>query len=148
MAIAGIGPTKPDAGVLATSPATAPLAAPRTVGLPLELHSTNIQARAAAAVARWVTTKALVASLLAAVALPALKPNQPNQSSAAPVTVIVRLWGGIGSPGWPRRRPMIRAAARAEMPELIWTAVPPAKSSAPIVRSHPPIPQTQCASGS
>ena len=71
MIMAGMGPTNPEAGVIATSPATAPLAAPRTVGLPLEIHSVNIQERAAAAVARWVTTKALVVSLLAAMALPA-----------------------------------------------------------------------------
>src|SRR5574341_1885020 len=99
MAMAGIGPTNPEAGVMATSPATAPLAAPRTVGLPLELHSASIQARAAAAVARCVTTNALVASLLAAIALQALNPNQPNQSREAHVTVIVRLCGGIGSCG-------------------------------------------------
>ena len=30
-------------------------------------------------------------------ALPALKPNQPNHSSAAPVTVRGRLCGGMGS---------------------------------------------------
>ena len=42
---------------------------------------------AAAAAAKWVLTKALVANELAARALPALKPNQPNQSNAAPITV-------------------------------------------------------------
>ena len=39
------------------------------------------------AVAVFVLMKALTASSLAASALPALKPNHPNQSSAAPMTV-------------------------------------------------------------
>jgi len=51
-----IGPTKPDAGVIATSPATAPLAAPRTVGLPFKTQSITIHERAAAAAAVLVTT--------------------------------------------------------------------------------------------
>src|SRR5213083_1826249 len=94
---AGMGATNPDAGVIATSPATAPLAAPRTVGFPLPIHSANIHDRHAAAVAVFVATKALVASALAASALPALKPNQPTQRSAAPVSTKGMLCGGIGS---------------------------------------------------
>ena len=35
MTMAAIGVTKPAAGVIATRPATAPEAAPRTVGLPV-----------------------------------------------------------------------------------------------------------------
>src|SRR5437870_6836303 len=94
---AGIGSTKPDAGVMATRPATAPLAAPSTVGFPLPTHSAVIQESAAAAVAVFVATKALVASAFAASALPALNPNQPNQSSAAPTSTNGMLCGGIGS---------------------------------------------------
>src|SRR5262249_56474672 len=86
--IEATGPTKPDAGVMATSPATAPDAAPRTVGLPRVAHSVNIQPSAAAAAAVLVARNALAASALASSALPALKPNQPNQSRAAPITVI------------------------------------------------------------
>src|SRR5262249_46185856 len=71
------GPTKPAAGVIATKPATAPLAAPRTVGFPRVAHSVNIHDSAAAAVAVFVATNALVASAPALKALPALKPNQP-----------------------------------------------------------------------
>src|SRR3989304_5137059 len=97
MMIEGMGPTKPEAGVMATSPATAPLAAPRIVGCPRVIHSVNIQARAAEAVAVWVTTKALVARPPAPRALPALNPNHPTHSSEAPITVKGRLWGGIGS---------------------------------------------------
>ena len=52
------GPTKPAAGVIATSPATAPDAAPRTVGFPRLAHSANIHASVAAAAAVFVVTNA------------------------------------------------------------------------------------------
>src|SRR4029077_12739090 len=81
---------------MATSPATAPDAAPSTVGLPRIVHSVNIQPSAAAAAAVLVAVKALAARPLASSALPALKPNQPNHSRAAPITVIGRLCGCIG----------------------------------------------------
>src|SRR5262249_60169008 len=100
-----MGGTKPEAGVMATRPATAPLAAPSTVGFPLWSHSADIQESAAAAVAVLVATKALVARPFAATALPALKPNQPTQRSAAPVTVRGRLCGGMGSAPKPNRLP-------------------------------------------
>src|ERR1700688_5112401 len=85
------GSTKPEAGVMATRPATAPEMAPRTDGLPLVIHSANIQPNAAAAVAIWVTVIAMPARPLAAVAEPALNPNQPTQSSEAPMTARDRL---------------------------------------------------------
>src|SRR5713226_6175152 len=94
-----IGPTKPDAGVIATSPATAPDAAPSTVGFPRLIHSVNIQPRAAAAAPVFVARNALTARPLASSALPALKPNQPTHRSDAPMTVIGRLCGCIG--WWP-----------------------------------------------
>ena len=81
------GATKPAAGVIATSPATAPEMMPSTLGLPALTHSANIQASAAAAVAIWVTAMAMPAVPLAATAEPALKPNQPTQSSDAPITL-------------------------------------------------------------
>src|SRR5580700_763251 len=80
------GSTKPDAGVMATRPATAPDAAPSTEGLPLAIHSANIQPRAAAAVAICVTVIAMPARPLAATADPALKPNQPTHNNDAPIT--------------------------------------------------------------
>ena len=40
------GVTKPAAGVITTSPATTPEAAPRALGLPSRIHSTSIQERA------------------------------------------------------------------------------------------------------
>src|SRR3990172_7771168 len=97
MAIASMGCTKPEAGVMATSPATAPAAAPTTLGLPVENQLRSIPVKAAAAAAVFVTTKALAAWGLAAPALPALKPNQPNHRSAVPRTMYVTLLGSIGS---------------------------------------------------
>src|SRR5512134_3685221 len=132
---------------MATSPATHPDAAPRTVGFPRWSHSTRTQERVAEAAATWVATKAEVDSSPAPSALPALKPNQPNQRMAAPRTVIGRLWGDMLSVPNPFRFPTTRAAARALTPEVMWTTVPPAKSRAPRFRIHPPIPQTQWATG-
>src|SRR5512139_172531 len=145
MAPSGI--TKPEAGVMATSPATQPDAAPRTVGFPRWNHSAKVHERVAAAAAMWVATNADVDSSPAASALPALKPNQPNQRMAAPRTVIGRLWGAMLSVPKPLRFPTTRAAARALTPEVMRTTVPPAKSRAPRFRIHPPIPQTQWATG-
>src|SRR5438552_11094007 len=99
MIIAGIGVTNPEAGVIATRPATAPLAAPNTVGFPTHNHSATTHDRVAAEAPRLVATKAETASPLAANALPALKPNHPNHNSPAPVTVKVKLFGSMGSRG-------------------------------------------------
>src|SRR5512136_1386399 len=96
MESAGIGPTKPDAGVMATNPATAPEIEPRALGFPLRNHSTAVQLTAAPAAPKWVATKALVARLPAASALPALKPNQPTQSMQAPMKLKTTLCGGMG----------------------------------------------------
>src|SRR5438270_5451275 len=140
--------TNPAAGVIATRPATAPAAAPSTLGWRLWYQLTVIQVSAAIAVAVLVTTKALVASVPAVSALPALKPNQPNHSKQAPRTVIVASCGSDFSLPKPSRRPRTRAATRAETPELICTTVPPATSRAPRLCSKPPAPQTQWAIGS
>ena len=91
MIIAGTGVTKPDAGVMATSPATAPEANPRVVGFFRMIFSQIIHERAAVPVAIWVAKKAYAAVPLAAAALPALKPNQPNHRIPAPSMVMVRL---------------------------------------------------------
>src|SRR6516225_8190288 len=139
------GSTKPDAGVIATSPATAPEMMPSTLGLPLRVHSVNIQARAAVAVAIWVTAIAMPALPLAAVAEPALKPNQPTHSSEAPITLSTRLCGAIASVPNPRRLPITSAAISPATPELTCTTVPPAKSSTPASLRNPsgPIPSEQ-----
>ena len=95
-----MGPTKPAAGVMATSPATAPKPHPAWWAC-LDDHSVPTQARVAAQVARDVVVarNAPTATPLAARALPALKPNQPNHKRAVPRRVRVRLWGGIGLRG-------------------------------------------------
>src|ERR1700749_2707691 len=51
MMSAPTGSTKPDAGVIATRPATAPEIMPSTLGFLAMIHSMNIQPSAAAAVA-------------------------------------------------------------------------------------------------
>src|SRR5712664_4090416 len=126
MTTAGVGPTKPDAGVMATNPATAPDAMPRTLGLPLTIHSANIQPKAAAAVAIWVAAIAIPARPSAATAEPALKPNQPTHSRDAPMSVNVKLWGGIASLPYPTRLPSTKQLASPTIPALMCTTVPPA----------------------
>src|SRR5690348_13898608 len=106
---ADIGFTKPEAGVMATSPATAPEIPPRTLGLPLRIHSAAAQPIAAAAEAKWVATNALVARLPAPRALPALKPNHPTHSRHAPMKLRTTLCGGMGSFGYPTRLPRYKA---------------------------------------
>src|SRR4051794_36241762 len=99
MRMEATGVTNPAAGVMATRPATTPEAAPRIVGLPVLPHSAKSQPRAAAAAAVLVLANARAASSFEATALPALKPNQPTHSKAAPITANGRLCGAIGS--WP-----------------------------------------------
>src|ERR1700730_6279445 len=105
MARAGMGPTNPAAGVMATTPATAPEIAPKALARPFLNHSAKLQLMAAAAVAKCVATNALVARELAARALPALKPNQPTHSKQAPTKLRTRLCGGMGCLGKPVRLP-------------------------------------------
>jgi len=81
------GLTKPAAGVIATRPATAPEARPSMPGFLRSIHSTTIQARAAAAAATWVFSMAAEATPSAAHSDPALKPNQPTHSRLAPIMV-------------------------------------------------------------
>src|SRR5688572_26740180 len=95
MTTAAHGSTKPAAGVIATRPATAPVAAPTVVGTLLRAHSKTIQPSSAAAAPRWVLTNALDASPPEESAEPALKPNQPNHRIAAPVMTIGMLCGCI-----------------------------------------------------
>src|SRR4029077_17447538 len=88
------GPTKPEAGVMATRPATAPEQMPSTVGLPFMIHSTIIQVKPAVAVAGGVDSMARPACRPAVTAEPALNPNQPTHSKEAPIIVSTTLWGG------------------------------------------------------
>jgi hypothetical protein len=127
--------------------ATAPEAAPTALGF-LSMSQAKISHDIiAAAAAVLVTTKALVATPSAAKLLPALNPNHPNQSNAAPRTTMGTLAGPIGCSGNPILRPMIRAEAKAPAPALMCTTVPPAKSIAPQLKIRPAPSQTMWAIG-
>ena len=76
---------------------TAPEQAPSTLGLPRVIHSITAQASVPAAAEKWVAAKALAANSSLASWLPALNPNQPTHSKQAPITLITRLCGFIGS---------------------------------------------------
>ncbi len=130
-------PTLPAAGVMATSPATAPDAAPSIDALPLTSDSPMHQASTAAAVAARVFMKASAAKPLASSAEPALKPNQPTHSSAAPTMVSVSECGVIDSRPKPMRLPTMKAPTRPATAALMCTTVPPAKSSAPHCQISP-----------
>src|SRR5713226_4897816 len=97
MATAPFGVTNPHAGVITTSPATAPEQNPSTLGLPRTIHSAIGQTKEATAVASVVVVKALAATTSAATALPALKPYQPTHNMPVPIIHNTMLWGGIGS---------------------------------------------------
>src|SRR5436853_3504177 len=103
---AGIGPTNPAAGVIATRPATAPEIAPSALALPFLSHSAALQLTAAAAAPKCVATNALEAKRPAESALPALNPNHPTHNKQAPITLSTKLCGGIGCFGNPVRLPM------------------------------------------
>src|SRR3954449_10454968 len=138
--IAPIGETEEQDGVIATRPATTPDAAPSEVAWPSRIFSVSSQLSAAAPVATLVVTQTSAAWPLAPGAEPALKPNQPNHSSPAPVITRVRLCGRIGSRPKPRRLPSTRARARPAAPALMCTAVPPAKSIAfRLLAIQPPV---------
>ena len=118
-----------------------------------------IQPSSAADVAIIVFVNATEARSPADSAEPALKPNQPNHSRLAPSSTNGRLCGRMGSRGQPRRLPSTRQSARPAAPALMWTAVPPAKSSAPSLFAlaiqpptesaamNPSNENTQCATG-
>ena len=134
---------EPAAGVMATSPATAPVHAPTVVGFLLHVQSIIIQVTAAVAAATCVTRKALAASPSAPSPLPALNPNHPSQRNDMPMNTNVMLCGMMGCPlRQSSRLPIMRHMMNADMPALMCTTVPPAKSMAPISCRNPP-PHTQ-----
>src|SRR5882757_6555812 len=76
--------TVPQDGVMATRPATTPEAAPNVVGLPSRICSTVSQPSIPRQPATSVLRKIAAAVPLAAIAEPALNPNQPNHSRPTP----------------------------------------------------------------
>ena len=127
-------------------PAIAPVAKPTVVGLPKLIRSIRIQTSAATDAATWVFKIALEASAEADSAEPPLKPNQPTHSRTAPSMVIPGACGSSALEGKPLRLPSSSAITSAETPAVVWTTMPPAKSSTPMPDSQPP-PHTQCATG-
>ena len=102
MRIDAAGVTKPAAGVIATRPATAPAAAPSTVGVPVCSQLTVIQVSAAMAAAMLVTTKAEAARPLAPRALTGIEaePAEPEQAGAEDGhRQVVRLDRRLDQPG-------------------------------------------------
>src|SRR6476659_3068614 len=154
--IAPIGVTAPQAGVMATSPATAPDAAPTPVTCPSLTFSTASHASVAAQVAVNVVTITIAADVPAANADPPLKAYQPAQSRPAPSSVSGTLCG-LRSLPQPADLPSTIATASAAAPALMCTAVPPAKSMAcSLLAIQPPTAfsvttpskaKTQCATG-
>src|SRR6266700_213797 len=104
---------------MATSPTTAPVAAPTAVAWPPRAYSMRSQAIIAAAAAAWVVTNALAATPSAASADPPLNPNQPTQRSAAPNVVSTTLCGREGV--WPALLlgPTNAATTNAAVPALM-----------------------------
>src|SRR2546427_12695593 len=105
--------TYPDAGVIATSPTTRPVAAPTAVAFPVRNQSRQAHVTMAIAAAVLVLVKASAASPLAARADPALKPNQPNHRSPAPSRTSGTVCGTIATRLKPRRGPSRRAGTHA-----------------------------------
>src|SRR5947209_10394521 len=129
---APVGATYPQAGVITTSPATAPEQNPSTLGLPRSAYSSIAQVNEATAVASVVLMNAFAAIPSGASALPALKPYQPTQSKPVPTMQSTMLCGAMISFLNPSRRPSRMHKTSADQPELMWTTVPPAKSMAVI----------------
>src|SRR6188768_4290490 len=96
-----IGLMKPAAGVMATRPTTMAVAQPTAVGLPERMASRNVHTTSVAAGASIVVTNASPAIGVAANALPALKPNQPNHNNPAPSSVNGTLCGSSDDEGYP-----------------------------------------------
>src|SRR3954470_13749620 len=86
--------TKPAAGVIATSPTTAPMQKPRTEGFLPRITSKNIQDKPAAPAAVLVVAKADKNTKLAPNAGRALNQNQKNQSKPVPINTYGTFAGG------------------------------------------------------
>src|SRR5208283_2430879 len=114
-----LGVTNPHAGVIATSPATAPEQNPRTLALPRRIFSRTPHVNEAIAVAIVVVVNAFAAITSAPTALPALNPYQPTHSMPVPTMHRTVLCGGIGSLPKPLRLPRIRHKINADQPEDI-----------------------------
>ena len=132
-AIAGL--TNAHGAVMATRPASMPLAIMPGSGLPVRLviHSIATMAPKAPAIAVFVATVANCTSSAENVEA-ALKPNQPNSRMNVPSMAIGMWWPGRArgvpsAPNLPMRGPSTLAPARAATPPTAWTTPLPAKST-------------------
>src|SRR5216110_2765993 len=116
---APLGPTYPQAGVITTSPATAPEQNPSTLGLPRSAYSSMAQVKEATAVASVVLMKAFAAIPSGARALPALKPYQPTQSKPVPTMQSTMLCGAMISLLNPSLCPRKMHKTSADQPEVM-----------------------------
>src|SRR5216110_3927783 len=117
MITAPLASTNPHAGVMTTSPPTAPEQKPSTLGLPRNNHSSPAQLKDATAVAKVVVINALAAMPSAPRALPALNPYQPTQSIPAPTMQSTMLCGAIISFRKPSRGPSSAQSTSADQPD-------------------------------
>src|SRR2546423_14233799 len=120
MITAPLGPTYPHAGVITTSPPTAPEQNPRTLGLPRKMYASMAQVKEATAVSRVVVVKALAAMVSAPSALPALNPYHPTQSMPVPTMQRTMEWGARISLRNPSRGPNKRQSISADQPDDMW----------------------------
>ena len=132
----------PAAGVIVTSPAMTPEAAPSEVGCPSRIRSSEIQPSIPTHAATVVFSHARPATPSAANAEPPLKPNQPNHSSAAPSMTSGRLCGRCWLPSMDLRLPTIIASTKAAVPAAMCTTVPPAKSIGAMSASPSAVPNS------
>lgn len=137
----------PQAGVMATMPATADETTPIVLTLPVRHFSARGQVTMAPAAPSWVLMKAAAALPWSVSAEPELNPNQPDQRRPAPTTTSGMLLGRSSRRAKSRGALSTRATARPATPELSSTGSPPAKSRAPRCLTIHPSSKTQCASG-
>ena len=127
--------TNAHGAVMATSPASMPLAIMPGSGLPVRLviHSIAVIAPNAPAIAVFVATTANCTSEDENVDA-ALKPNQPNSRMNVP-SMAIGMWcpgrarGLPSAPNLPMRGPSTVAPARAATPPTVCTTPLPAKST-------------------
>src|SRR5438105_2621105 len=116
---APLGATYPQAGVITTSPATAPEQNPSTLGLPRSAYSIIAHANDATAVASVEDMNAFRARPSAARALTALNPYQPTQSRPVPTMHSTMLCGAMISFLNPSLCPRRMHNTNADQPEVM-----------------------------
>src|SRR5208283_773664 len=135
MTAAEVGDTKAHGAVIATKPASIPLQATVTSGLPNRKYHRSIAAAEPATAARLVFTATTeMRRSVAPRVEPGLNPIHPKSKMNVPVTTYTTLWAGKTrifppAPYLPSRGPKIIASAIAQKPPTAWTTVDPAKST-------------------